>query len=209
MIKTIIFDIGNVLADFAWEPFFRSFGFSEEVFQKVAKATVKSNVWNELDRGVWTTEEIMEGFVANDPTVEQEIRLICKDLNQIVTKRDYVIPWIQHLKSLGFKVLYLSNIGEIIEEQCKDALSFVPYTDGGIMSYKLRLIKPDAAIYQALIDQYNLKPAECVFVDDTLVNVGAAKKLGFHTVHAVSHEVVLTELEKLGVPSYIQRGANL
>lgn len=37
MIKTVIFDIGNVLAGFAWEEYFRSFGYSEETFQRLAK----------------------------------------------------------------------------------------------------------------------------------------------------------------------------
>jgi putative hydrolase of the HAD superfamily len=154
MIKTVIFDIGNVLADFSWEPFFKSFGFTEEVFLKLADATVKSPEWDELDRGVWTTEEIIQAFIKNDPEVETEIRLLFQDLNAMVTKRDYAITWIKHLKDQGFQVLYLSNFGELTRVHCQDALSFMPYTDGGIMSYEVKMIKPDPAIYQALIDKY-------------------------------------------------------
>ena len=51
MIKNIVFDIGNVLAGFAWEDFYRSFGYSEEIFEKLADATVRSPFWNEIDRG--------------------------------------------------------------------------------------------------------------------------------------------------------------
>ena len=40
MITTIIFDIGNVLADFTWEAHYRSFGYSEEILQRLADATV-------------------------------------------------------------------------------------------------------------------------------------------------------------------------
>ena len=46
MIKTVIFDIGNVLADFSWEPFFRKFSFSEEVLEKLAKKFRKSKSEN-------------------------------------------------------------------------------------------------------------------------------------------------------------------
>ena len=202
MIKTVIFDIGNVLADFSWEPFYRSFGFSEEVFEKLKNATVKSPEWNELDRGAWTTEEIINAFIANDPSVEQEIRLVFEDVNAMVTKREYAVTWIKHLKAEGYQVLYLSNFGEMTRAHCQDALEFMTYTDGGIMSYEVKLIKPDAAIYQALIDKYDLKPEECVFVDDLLINVEAAKALGFHIVHAVTHEVALEGLAALGVPLY-------
>ena len=202
MIKTIIFDIGNVLADFSWEPFFRSFGFSEEVFQKLTKATVKSPEWNELDRGAWSTEEIIASFIKNDPSIASEIRMIFENVNPMVTKRDYAITWIKHLKESGYQVFYLSNFGEITRAHCQDALAFLPYTDGGIMSYEVKLIKPDLAIYQALIDKYDLKPEESVFVDDLLENIEAARALGLWGVHAVTHEAALEGLAALGVPPY-------
>lgn len=202
MIKTIIFDIGNVLADFSWEPFFRSFGFSEEVFRKLVQATVKSPEWNELDRGVWSTEKIIASFIANDPSIGQEIKLVFRDINGIVTKRDYTVTWIKHLKEAGYQVLYLSNFGEITRAHCQEALEFMPYTDGGIMSYEVKMIKPEPAIYLALIDKYDLVPEECVFVDDMWENVEAAKALGFEGVHAVTHEAALEGLASLGVPRY-------
>lgn len=202
MIKTVIFDIGNVLADFSWEPFFRKFGFSEEVLEKLANATVKSPQWHEFDRGALATEEIVEAFIANDPEVEEQIRLVFENLKGIVTKREYAVEWIKHLKKKGLQVLYLSNFAEITKEHCKDALEFMAYTDGGIMSYELQLVKPDPAFFQALIDKYDLKPQECVFIDDTWVNVEAAAQMGFHTVHAKEHLQVLEDLKVLGVPSY-------
>ena len=36
MIRNIVFDIGTVLVGFTWEKFYRSFGYSEEVFEKLA-----------------------------------------------------------------------------------------------------------------------------------------------------------------------------
>lgn len=202
MIKTVIFDIGNVLADFSWEPFFRSFGFSEEIFQKLVLATVKSPEWNELDRGAWTTEQIIDAFIRNAPEIEPQIRQVFKDVNAMVTKRDYAVTWVKHLKKAGYQVLYLSNFGELTHAQCQDALEFLPYTDGGIMSYEVKLIKPDPAIYLALIAKYALNPAECVFVDDLLINVEAAKALGFQIVQATDHKAALEGLAALGVPPY-------
>jgi len=75
MITTLIFDIGNVLADFIWEEYYRSFGFTEEILDRLAKATVKDPMWNEYDRGVMTDEEVLQGFIDNDPGIEREIRL--------------------------------------------------------------------------------------------------------------------------------------
>ena len=203
MINTIIFDIGNVLADFSWEPFFRSFGFSEEVFQKLAQATVRSPEWNELDRGVWTTEEIIQAFIKNDPGITKEIHQVFQNVSPMVTRRAYAVEWIRFLKKAGYKVLYLSNFGEITRTHCQDALEFMQYTDGGIMSYEVKLIKPDKAIYEALIEKYDLVPSECVFVDDLLANVEMAREVGMYAVQAVNHQTALDGLKALGVPSYL------
>ena len=66
MIRTIIFDIGNVLAGFKWEEFYRSFGYPEETYRRLVKATVGSSAWQEHDRGALTDDEILELFVEDD-----------------------------------------------------------------------------------------------------------------------------------------------
>ena len=50
---------------------------------------------------------------------------------------------------------------------------------GGVASCEVHINKPDARIYQALLDKYSLKADECVFIDDNLANVQAAFALGF------------------------------
>ncbi|RHO85660.1 hypothetical protein DW061_13955 [Ruminococcus sp. AF42-9BH] len=62
MIKNIIFDIGNVLAAFDWEGNLKKFGFSDEEYEAIADAVYRSEDWNEMDRGVMTTEEVIRGF---------------------------------------------------------------------------------------------------------------------------------------------------
>ena len=52
MIRTIIFDIGNVLADFRWKEFFYELGYDDELLKRIGKATVESSDWCEYDRGL-------------------------------------------------------------------------------------------------------------------------------------------------------------
>ncbi|MDE5718056.1 MAG: HAD family phosphatase, partial [Lachnospiraceae bacterium] len=106
MITTIIFDIGNVLADFTWEEHYRSFGYSEEILERLADATVKSPLWNEYDRGAMSDEEIIQGFIKNAPGIEKEIRETLRDKKSMVIRNDYAIPWIQKLKGKGYRCLY-------------------------------------------------------------------------------------------------------
>lgn len=199
MITTIIFDIGNVLADFVWEEHYRSFGYDEAMVSRIAKATVQSSMWNEYDRGAMSDDEIMQGFIDNDPEIEDILRKVLKNVKTMVNRNDYAIPWIEELQSRGYKCLYLSNFSHKAEIECAHALDFIPHMDGGILSYRDRVIKPMPEIYQLLIDRYDLVPQECVFLDDTVRNLEAAEKLGIHTIHFINREQAIRELQKLGV----------
>ena len=199
MIKNIIFDIGNVLTDFAWEPFYRSFGYAEEIYERLVKATIGTQAWHEFDRGEWSDEKVFDAFVQNDPGIEKEIREVTENMHGIVTKRDFAIEWIQELKSKGYQVYVLSNFSKKIETECADALDFLPYTDGGILSYRDKVIKPDPVIYHLLMERYGLIPEECVFLDDLERNIIAARKCGMHGIIFTSKEKAEKELRELGV----------
>lgn len=199
MIKTIIFDIGNVLAGFAWREYFQSFGYSKEVFQRISKATVESKIWAEYDRGALTDEEILDKFVENDPGIEKELRQSLSNIKGLLKKYDYAVPWVKELKEKGYQVLVLSNFASKAYADCQEVLEFLKYVDGGILSFRDKVIKPEPEIYQLIIDRYGLVPEECVFLDDTEKNLRAAEEFGMHTIHFTGRERALEELKKLGV----------
>ena len=199
MIETVIFDIGNVLVDFCWEEYLENFGFPEEIMKRIAKATVLSSAWDEFDRGGKEEEELIDAFVKNDPEIETEIRQICEDVHDMLRKRDYAIPWIQELKEKGLKVYYLSNFSKKAERECAHTLDFIPYTDGGILSYAEKIIKPDPKIYQLLIDRYGLVPEKCVFLDDKEENCQGAERSGIRAIRFTTKEAAIEELKKLGI----------
>ena len=197
MIRNIIFDIGNVLTDFRWKEFLEDKGFDEAMVKRIAKASVQSPVWNEIDRGVWSMEELMQAFIRQDPEIEEELRRAYDDITGMVTKRAYAIPWIQELREKGYRVYYLSNFSEKAYEDCADALDFLPYTDGGILSYREKLVKPDPEIYRRLLSRYSLEARESVFLDDTALNVEAAERLGIHGICFRTKEQAEEELRGL------------
>lgn len=199
MIKNIVFDIGNVLTYYTWEAHIHSFGFPEAVCGRVIRATVKSQAWNEFDRGVLSDEAVIGLLVQNDPGVEKEIRRMMEHVGGLVSKADYAIPWIQELKGKGYHVYYLSNFSFKAERECSHALDFMPYMDGGILSCKEKFIKPQPEIYARLLEKYDLNAEECVFLDDLEVNVQAAKAAGFHGIVFTTKEAAVQALAELGV----------
>lgn len=199
MINTIIFDIGNVLADFTWREYFEGMGYTGEMLERIAKASVMNEKWEEYDRGLMSDEEILQCFVDKDPEIEDDIRRCFENVNGMVSRNDYAIPWIKELKQKGYKVLYLSNFSRKASQECADALDFIPYMDGGILSFRDKVIKPMPEIYKLLIDRYDLNPAECVFMDDTEKNLKGAEAFGIHTILFRNKSQAEEELAKLGV----------
>ena len=80
-----------------------------------------------------------------------------------------------------------------------EALDFIPYTDGGILSYEVKLIKPEREIYEMLLSRYDLKAEECVFVDDRKRNCEGAEKVGIKAILFENKEQVENELALLGI----------
>ncbi len=197
MIRNVVFDIGNVLTDFRWKGFLQDKGFDEAMVGRIAKASVLTPLWNEVDRGVWSRDALMEAFVQNDPGIEKELHQAFDNVTGMVTRREYAVSWVQELKRKGMGVYYLSNFSEFAYKDCIDALDFIPHMDGGIFSYRDKVIKPDPEIYKLLLSRYGLKAKECVFIDDTAANVEAAKALGFAGVCFCTKEQAKEELQAL------------
>lgn len=199
MIRTVIFDIGNVLAGFDWHTYLAELGFEEDVIARLAQATVKNEDWKEYDRGCYDDEGMLRLFIENDPEMEGEIRRALDDFHGLLTRYAYAIPWIKELKEKGLQVLVLSNFSDKALRECWNALDFLPYVDGGILSFQDKLIKPMPEIYHLLLDRYHLKAEECVFMDDVQVNVDAAKAAGLHAFRFESREQACAGLAELGI----------
>lgn len=199
MINTIIFDIGRVLVEWDWQGYLQQFGFSQEKTKQLAQAIFLNESWKETDRGVWSDEEILRSFIRKVPEYEKEVRAIWDDMGRCILKCEYTDGWLAELKQRGYQIYYLSNYGKTLREKSREVLNFTKDCHGGIFSYEIQKIKPDYAIYKALVEKYSLNPKQCVFLDDTLENIEAAKECGFQGIHFITYEQAKEELEeKLG-----------
>jgi HAD superfamily hydrolase (TIGR01509 family) len=53
--------------------------------------------------------------------------------------------------------------------------------DGIMISGDEGLVKPDIAFYSKCLKKFNLAAAETLFVDDQMINVEGARKVGMHS----------------------------
>ena len=177
--------------------FFEQFGYSPEMCERLMASTLTSPHWKEFDRGVLSDEEVIDLFVQDAPELEKEIRACMKNIHGVVYRLDTSIPWIKEIKESGRRVLYLSNYSMKVADENEDAMDFLPHMDGGLLSCDHKVIKPDPAFYQILIDRYDLEPDKCVFLDDLESNLETARDLGIHTILVRSHEQAAADLKAL------------
>ena len=199
MIKNIVFDIGGVLADFRIREFLMEKGLDGPMIRRVLKASVMNPYWGRFERGEVTEEETLQAFVAADPKIEEELRLAFTNLSGMLTIRDYAIPLVKRLKAAGYGVYYLSNYSRKAYDECGESLAFMPFMDGGVVSFKVGMTKPDPRVFRCFLDLYGLQPETCAFVDDTPENVEAARALGFAGIAFKDYDGLVMELEELGV----------
>lgn len=199
MIKNIIFDAGNVLVEIRWKEVMRELGFEGEVLKQVCEATVCSNMWKEYDRSAYTDEELIASFIANNSEIEKEIRLFMEHESEAIIAFPYAKEWVKSFKDKGYNCYILSNYSKSTHEKTKVQRKYEEYIDGAIYSWQVKMVKPEPEIYRELLTRYALVPQECVFLDDNVINVEAARELGIHAIQFTTKEEAEAELRKLGV----------
>ncbi|MEO0506930.1 MAG: HAD family phosphatase [Bacteroidota bacterium] len=88
-----------------------------------------------------------------------------------------------------YRLFLLSNTNEIHIDHVKKVMGpekfgrFQNAFEVFYLSYEMGMRKPDAEIFQFVLDQNKLQPEETLFVDDTLENIVSAQQLGVQTWH--------------------------
>ena len=199
MVPNVVFDIGGVLADFRVMEFLADKGFDGQMSKRIVHAAVLSPAWERFERGEITEEEAIDGFAETDPEIREELFRAFSDCHGLLAARAFAIPLVRRLKEAGCGVYYLSNYSRKAFDDCTDTLAFLPYTDGGLLSFQMGMTKPDPGVFRLFLDTFGLEADTCVFVDDSETNVEAARDLGFRGIVYTSYDELLIALAKEGV----------
>ena len=190
MIRTIIFDIGNVLADFNWRAYLDSFALPEQEDRIVERTLFLSPLWAEIDRGRLSDEELLVQICKSAPEQEMLIRRVYSGAGMAVSQNAYAPGLLKRLKELGYQIYILSNYGKTFYEERLSNFEFLRYSDGQVISYQEQYIKPEPEIYQILLSRYQICPEEAVFFDDLPKNLETAKTFGINTVQVRGYESI-------------------
>lgn len=197
MIKNIIFDFGGVLLD--WNPHY----LYDPYFGDVEKAewfltNICTYPWNaQHDAGKLVAEGTAE-LVAQYPEWEKEIRMYYSEFDkmlggQIAGMEDYI----KELKGRGFRILGLSNWSFETFAMVRPKYPILDLIEERVISGEEKVLKPNAEIYQIVLQRFGIKPEESVFIDDNENNIKGGENIGIQGIIFKDAKQLRTDLEKL------------
>ena len=200
-IKTVIFDYGCVIsvvpAPEDYEPLRKAMG--------VEPATFNDLYWRhrdayDLDTFTATAYWQKVGREAGrEFSATQALDLAELDCGIWGRSNPVMEKWIETLHSRGVRIALISNISSHVAAYLRRNSPWLEYCQPACFSGELKLLKPDAAIFHACLNDLGQPATETLFIDDREVNVAAARAVGMNGI--VFHSIVQlqTELEPYGL----------
>ena len=199
-IDTIIFDLGGVLVD--WDPM----NLYKNVFESEEKArwflnTVCTPEWNIEQDGGRTISEAVKLKTSEYPEYKKEIELFYQRWDEMFTGviQANIDLQQQLINNPNYKVYALTNWSA---EKWDIALELFPFFkgfDGVIVSGIEKTRKPFDAIFQLILDRFQINPKKALFIDDNLENVNAAKRNKLNAIQFTGNELLADQISEFNI----------
>ena len=196
--KNVIFDVGGVLLD--WNPGRILEGYYADPGER---ARMKQHIflhadWLELDRGTLTESALLERIAGRAGRPVPELGNLFEVVRDSLQPKIDTIALLGSLAARRVPLYCLSNMPANVFSNLRKRFEFWSLFDGIVISGEVKLVKPEPAIFEHLLNHYELAAGESVFVDDLPTNIQAAQALGLHGVLFESARQVELALQAMG-----------
>jgi 2-haloacid dehalogenase len=198
-LTAVIFDFGGVLIE--WDPrnlYRRYFDDTQSMEQFLEEINFME--WNALqDKGRPFAKGVAD-LTAKFPQHADLIRAYHEHWEESIGEPiTPIIEILKRVKAAGWPVYGLSNWSMETFPITRKKHRFFDLLDDYLLSGEVKLVKPDPAIFQHMLDKIGRQPGECVFIDDNPANVTAAQALGIVAIQYESPKQLERELQQLGI----------
>ena len=198
-IRTVVFDLGNVLVHFTHDGMFAAMG---EVCgasgQQIREWLWDSGLQARFERG-----EIDGGGVRDELSdragCDVDQAALMQAASDIFTLNEPLLEVLDGLKRAGYRLVVLSNTCPPHVEWIGRHWDVLDRFDAHVFSYEVGAMKPGPEIYEAAVEAAGCEASECFFVDDLAENVEAARAAGLIGTLYVGVEPLKVALKDAGV----------
>lgn len=189
MIKAITFDLDGV--------YFSSESFSN--FKKSLKIdNFNDNHMTQFKRGELSEEQFWD-LTRQEFNLKLSKEEIFKALADAYTTTQDVVDTVKKVRKLGIKTCICTNNFPTRIYALNKKFNFLNDFDVQVFSYQVGAIKPEARIFQTLIEKSACQPSEIIFADDKQSNVDAALSLNINAFLYKNFPDFLLRVRQLGV----------
>jgi putative hydrolase of the HAD superfamily len=200
-ISAIFWDVGGVLLSNAWDRSQREGALEQFKLDQVEFMERHEMLVSSLERGKIGFDEYLDRTIFYRP--RPFAREVFKDYVFSLSKpRREVLSLAEQLaKSERYFMATINNESKELNQYRIQTFGLREIFPVFVSSCFVGLRKPEPAIYQLALDLTQKAAAECVFIDDRVLNLDAARLLGMHTIQMLDVEQLRGELRKAGVES--------
>ncbi len=148
----------------------------------------------QTDYGYITTDEYIEGLAGLLGTSSDEIISL---ISHSHIRNQLLIDEVRHLKSKGYVLAMLSNVGNGSIERLFPGDQLTELFDVVVLSYKEHMVKPHPAIFTMTAERMGLAPGQCVMIDDLATNCEGAEVAGMISIQHTSNDTTQELLHKI------------
>jgi len=178
MLKTIFFDLGNVLVFFSHPKMFRQIaectGLSEDAIRNIL---IDEKIQEYYESGQIDTAHLCQIFKARSPK-SFEHQLFLNAASDIFTPNTTLFPLIEQLKKRGLRLVLLSNTSECHYNHVHSHYPVLKLFDDYVLSFKVGALKPSERIFLYALSKAECDPKHCFYTDDISEYVHGARKVG-------------------------------
>jgi putative hydrolase of the HAD superfamily len=195
MIKNIIFDFGDIFINLdkvgAMTTALELFDIPE-----LTSEMLETNMLYE--KGLITTEEFLKFYTTTLPHIPKNY--IIDAWNCILL--DFPKHRLEFIKKTQtqYRCFLLSNTNEMHIDWIKNDWGMTLYNEfkncfeAFYLSHEMNMRKPDANIYEYVLQQHQLNASETLFIDDTKENTDTTTGLGIHSWNLIPGEEDVVDL---------------
>lgn len=199
MIKTIIFDLGNVIIPFDFKRAYSKLQpLCDYPVEQIRTRMRGSDLVSRFESGKIPARQFVQEFSAL-----LELRINYEEFCDLWTSIFLPEPLIQDslLANLSARhpLMILSNTNPIHFEMIRSHYPLMRHFNECVLSYEVGALKPHAEIYEKAIARAGCSAGECFFTDDLAPNVEAARKLGMDAVQFASAAQLEEEFKARGL----------
>jgi epoxide hydrolase-like predicted phosphatase len=195
----VIFDLGGIVTAYDPMRFAIEILHDREQAARVRRQVFGTKTWLALDQGLLTEKEAEARITAENPADAAAIHALFDLYKNLLVPIPEGIAIVRKVKEAGYRVFALSNFGPEAWEVVGRRDLYGEIFDGIVISSEVKLVKPDPAIFEVLIERYGLEPKRCVFIDDVPVNVETARRLELDGIHFENYPQLVKALAERGL----------